>query len=98
MKAYWIARAEVLDPEEYNKYATRVPAILARYGGRILARGGPHQILEGNAQYGRFVVIEFPDLASAAACHASDAYRAAAAFRRNGAGDVDIAIVEGVPD
>lgn len=97
MKAYWIARADVLDPE-YGKYATRVPTILAHYGGRILARGGPFRILEGNAQHSRFVVVKFPDLASAAACHASDEYREAAAFRRKGAGKVDIAIVEGIPD
>jgi len=97
LTAYWIARADVLDPLEYGKYTALVPAILASYGGRILARGGPFQILEGNAQHSRFVIVEFFSLAAAAACHDSDAYRAAAAFRRNGAGQVDIAIVEGVP-
>lgn len=97
MSAYWIARADVIDPIEYGKYTALVPAILARYGGRILARGGPFKILEGNAQHSRFVIVEFPSLDAAAACHDSDEYRAAAAFRRHGAGQVDIAIVEGLP-
>jgi uncharacterized protein (DUF1330 family) len=40
MPVYWVARAKINDPTEYKKYADRVPAILAKYGGRVLARGG----------------------------------------------------------
>ena len=40
MPAYWVARAKVNDPVEYKKYADQVPAILAKYGGKVLARGG----------------------------------------------------------
>ena len=40
MPAYWVARAKVNDPAEYKKYADQVPAILAKYGGKPLARGG----------------------------------------------------------
>lgn len=97
MPAYWIARASVLDPDRYRRYAERVPEIVAGFGGRFLARGGAFEILEGNAEPNRFALIEFPSLDQARACFASDAYRAAAAFRRDGSGIVDIAIVEGVP-
>jgi len=89
-KAYWIARARVVDPTEYKKYTDRVPAIMAKYGGRVLARGGQYAILEGNRAFHRFVVIEFDSLEQAKACHASSEYREAADFRRNGAGEVDI--------
>lgn len=94
MAAYWIARSHVNNPEEYAKYAQRAPAILARYGGRILARGGKFKILEGTDQFERFVVVEFPDMAQAEACHASEDYQAAAQHRSNGAGVVDLIIVE----
>ena len=46
MPAYWVARAKVNDPVEYKKYADRVPAILAKYGAKVLTRGGRYQILE----------------------------------------------------
>ena len=45
MPAYWVARAKINDPAEYKKYADQVPAILANYGGKVLARGGRFQIM-----------------------------------------------------
>ena len=95
MPAYWIARARVVDPAEYRRYAEQVPGILARYGGRVLARGGRFEILEGPADFERFVVIEFPTLEAARDCHRSAEYQAAAAHRRGGAGIVETVIVEG---
>ena len=41
MVAYWVARAKINDPVEYKKYTDRVPAILAKYGGRVLVLGWP---------------------------------------------------------
>ena len=95
MPAYWVARSKINDPAEYRKYTDRVPAIIARYGGRVLARGGRFQILEGPQKFHRFVVIEFPSLEQAVACHDSPEYQEASAFRKNGAGEVELVIVEG---
>ncbi len=95
MTAYWIARARIDDPIEYKKYTDRVPEILRRFGGKVLARGGRYQILEGPQQFHRFVVIEFASLADAKACFDSREYKDAASFRRRGAGEVEIVIVEG---
>jgi uncharacterized protein (DUF1330 family) len=95
MPAYWIARARIDDPVEYKRYTDRVPEIVARYGGKVLARGGRYRIMEGPETFHRFVVIEFPTFDQAVACFESPEYRAAAAFRRNGAGVVENVIVEG---
>jgi uncharacterized protein (DUF1330 family) len=95
MPAYWVARSKVNDPVEYKKYTDRVPGILKKFGGRVLARGGRFKILEGPDRFHRFVVIEFPSLEQAVACHDSPEYREAAAFRRKGAGEVELVIVEG---
>ena len=95
MKGYWVARSKINDPVEYKKYTDRVPAILERYGGKVLARGGRFKILEGPDKFQRFVVIEFPSLEQAVACHDSPEYREAASFRRSGAGEVELVIVEG---
>jgi len=40
MPAYWVARSRIVDPAEYKEYTDRIPAIFAKYGGRVLARGG----------------------------------------------------------
>lgn len=95
MPAYWLARCKINDPVEYKKYTDLVPGIIARYGGRVLARGGRYQIMEGSDRFHRFVVIEFPTLEQAVKCHQSPEYQAAAAFRRApGVGEVEQVIVE----
>ena len=95
MPAYWIARSRINDPVEYKKYTDRVPGIIARFDGKVLARVGRYQILEGPEKFQRFVVIEFPSLEQAVACQRSPEYQEAAAFRRGGAGEVELVIVEG---
>lgn len=94
MTAYWVARSKVIDASEYKKYADKVPEILEKFGGKALARGGKAEIMEGGDYYHRFVVIEFESLEKAKACFNSPEYRAAAAHRRGGAGEVEIIIVE----
>ncbi|HZA66488.1 MAG TPA: DUF1330 domain-containing protein [Geminicoccaceae bacterium] len=95
MAAYWVARSKINDPVAYKRYTDLVPAIIARFGGKVLARGGDYRILEGPAKFERFVVIEFPSMDQAIACHDSKEYREAAAHRRGGAGEVELVIVEG---
>jgi uncharacterized protein (DUF1330 family) len=96
MPAYWVARSKVNDPVEYKKYTDLVPAIIAKYGGKVLARGGKFQIMEGPDKFSRFIVIEFPSFAQGVACFTSPEYDRAAAFRRSGAGEVETIMVEGV--
>lgn len=94
MAAYWLSRCIVHDPVQYKKYTDRVPAILAAHGGKVLARGGRYQIMEGPETFHRFVVIEFPTLEAGVRCFQSAEYTEAASFRRGGAGVVENVIVE----
>ncbi len=95
MPAYWLARCKINDPVEYKKYTDQVPGIIAKFGGKALARGGKYRIMEGTDRFHRFVVIEFPTLEQAVKCHQSPEYQAAAAFRRApGVGEVEQVIVE----
>ena len=95
MPAYWLARARVNDPVEYKKYTDRVPAILAKFSAKVLARGGRHQILEGPEKFNRYVVIEFPSFEQGVACFNSKEYQEIAAFRRrNKAGENELVMVE----
>ena len=95
MPAYWLARARVNDPVEYKKYTDRVPAILAKHGGKVLARGGRYQTLEGPEKFNRYVVIEFPTFEQGVACFNSKEYQDIAVFRRrNKAGENELVMVE----
>ena len=94
MKAYWIAHVDVTDPAQYGLYTQRAPAVFAQYGGRLLARGGRSQAMEGRATPQRSVVIEFNSYAQAQACYQSSEYQAAASLR-TGAARAEVIIVEG---
>ena len=50
--------------------------------------------MEGPQKFHRFIVIEFPTLEAGVACFTSAEYDQAAAFRRNGAGEVETVLVE----
>jgi uncharacterized protein (DUF1330 family) len=96
MPAYWVARSKINDPVEYKKYTDLVPGIIASFGGKVLARGGRFEIMEGPDKFQRFIVIEFPTLEQGVACFRSPEYDRAATFRRSGAGEVETVMVEGI--
>ena len=52
--------------------------------------------MEGPETFQRFVVIEFPTFEQGVACFTSDEYKKAATFRRNGAGEVEVVVIEGL--
>jgi uncharacterized protein (DUF1330 family) len=47
LPAFVIAEVEVIDPEAFKLYGSRVAETLERYGGRYVARGGRIESLEG---------------------------------------------------
>jgi uncharacterized protein (DUF1330 family) len=95
MPAYWVARSRIDDPVQYKKYTDLVPGIIARHGGKVLARGGKFRVMEGPDTFRRFVVIEFPTFEQAVACFESLEYQEAAAHRKAGGGIVENVIVDG---
>ncbi|MCP5087217.1 MAG: DUF1330 domain-containing protein [Rhodobacteraceae bacterium] len=95
MPAYWLARSRINDPVAYKRYTDQIPGIISMFGGKVLARGGKYQIMEGPDKFHRFVVIEFHDLETGVACFTSQEYDTAARHRReNGAGEVETVILE----
>ena len=95
MPAYWIARAKINDPIAYKRYTDLVPDIIAKHGGKVMARGGKFQIMEGPEKFGRFVLIEFPTFEAGVGCFQSEEYDAAAKHRRdNGAGEVETIMLD----
>jgi len=64
MSAFVVADVEVLDLDAYKSsgYLENTPRIAATFGGKYRIRGGDMQILEGDWQPARVVLIEFPDM------------------------------------
>ena len=74
MKAYWVVRCNVIDPEEFKKYVNLSSPIISEYGGTFLARGGNQTEYEITG-YERTVLIEFKNIQLAKACYNSDKYQ-----------------------
>ena len=62
MAAYVIANVRVTDPDRYPEYISRVSQTIERHGGRYLARGGKVEVLEGDWEPQRLVILEFESM------------------------------------
>ncbi len=62
MAAYVIANVRVTDPDRYPDYISQVSQIIERHGGRYLARGGKVEVLEGDWEPQRLVILEFESM------------------------------------
>ncbi|MBS0243326.1 MAG: DUF1330 domain-containing protein [Proteobacteria bacterium] len=95
MPAYFIVRAVVHDPVAYREYAARSPQVLARFGGRHIARGGKVVTFEGPEEWRRIVIAEFPDFETAEACYRSPDYQSIIRFR-TGCASFEFILVDGI--
>ena len=95
MAAYLIADVQVTDPKQYDEYRKRVPAALAKFGGKFIVRGGTVAPLEGEWKPSRIVVIEFASLGQVRQFYDSPEYRHAKEARL-GRAKMNIIAVEGV--
>jgi uncharacterized protein (DUF1330 family) len=62
MSAYIIVEIEVTDPAGYEKYKSLAGSTVEKYGGKYIVRGGKTEVLEGDWQPKRIVVLEFPTM------------------------------------
>jgi len=81
MSAYVIAEIEVTDPAGYEEYRKQVLAVVTKYGGKFIVRGGTVDSKEGGWTPARIVVVEFPSMAQARKFYDSPEYAEALALR-----------------
>jgi len=93
-KGYWVSfYRSIKDPEAMTAYGKLAGPAIEAAGGKFLARGMAAHTYEAGLKQ-RAVVIEFPSVEAAVACHDSEAYQAALkAF--NNAAERDFRIIEG---
>src|SRR3990170_2750031 len=93
-KAYMIGQIDVSNPQQYGEYAKLSPDIIAKFGGRFIARAGRTVTLEGTPARSRVVIIEYPTFDRAQAFFNSAEYQQAKKLRE-GAANAQFIVVEG---
>ena len=95
MSAFVLASVTVKDPVRYEDYRRLVTPTLAKYGGRFIARGGKIEVLEGDWQPNRLVILEFPSMDHARQWWNSPEYTEAKLIRQ-ATSEGTLLILEGV--
>jgi len=93
--AYIIASVTVTNALQYEEYKRWSSEAMRAHGAQVCVRGGDVEILEGDWDPGRTVILKFPDMASAKAFYDSPEYRKAR-DARVGAAIMRMVCVEGV--
>jgi len=81
--AYIIADIQVTDTAAYDRYRPLAAASIARFGGHFVVRGGKIDLLEGEPEPERIVVIEFPDADTPRRWYRSEEYQTALKIRQS---------------
>ena len=81
MPAYLIANLKIHDRDRYSQYEAAFMEVFDNYNGKILAVDENQETFEGDYDYTRTVLIEFPSNEDAKAWYGSDAYQNIAQHR-----------------
>ena len=93
--AYVIANVRVTDPVQYEEYRKFSSVAMQAHGAEVCVRGGEVQVMEGDWQPERLVVLKFPSVEKARGFYDSFEYKRAKQARE-GAAIMRLVIVEGV--
>lgn len=94
MPAYLLVRANVTDMAQYAEYMKLTPAIVEKFGGEFLIRGGDKVILEGPDSPERIVLLKFDSIETARRMYNSEEYQAAIKLRA-GAAQASFVVMDG---
>ncbi|MEO7009928.1 MAG: DUF1330 domain-containing protein [Caldimonas sp.] len=92
--AYIIANVTVTNPAQYDEYRRLSTLAMKAHGAEPIVRGGAVEVLEGDWQPGRLVILKFPSVEQARAFNQSAEYSAAREARQ-GAAVMRMVLVEG---
>ena len=93
--AYIIANVTVTNPEQYEQYKKLSSIAMQAHGAEVCVRGGAADVLEGDWQPERLVVLKFKSVANARAFYDSVEY-SRARQAREGAAMMRMVVVEGL--
>ncbi len=94
MPVYFVATITIDDRSEYSNYEAGFGAAFAKYPGKILSVSDAPELVEGEWEHSRTVLLEFPDRQQAMAWYESPDYQAILPHR-HAASKADIVMVDG---
>ena len=92
---YIIASVTVTQPEQYEEYRKWSTEAMRVHGAEVCVRGGKVEVLEGDWNPGRTVILKFPSFEAAKAFYDTPEYLRAREARE-GAAIMRMVCVEGV--
>lgn len=95
-KAYVIFDVNIFDMSRYQDFMRFIKPQIEASGGKYLARGGAHKVLEGNWNPDRLVIFEFPSMEAAEQFYNSDSYQNGTKTIRDECSSAKIVVVEGI--
>jgi len=96
MTVYAIAQLKIHDREAYGRYQARFMDVFTQFNGRLLAADEAPQVMEGEWERDKVVMMSFPDEPSFRAWADSPAYKEIARDRVAGASAI-VLLVQGIP-
>jgi uncharacterized protein (DUF1330 family) len=85
MPSYVVVLARIKNPDKIAEYSKAAGPIVAKYEGKFITRAPIVESLTQNADYERFVLIEFPNPDIARTWYNSTEYQALIPLRNEGA-------------
>jgi uncharacterized protein (DUF1330 family) len=71
VKGYLILDFSIKDFGRFKEYIDKIPAFIKKHGGKYIVQGAESEVMEGDWQPERVVVLEFPST-GAAKCFLDD--------------------------
>jgi uncharacterized protein (DUF1330 family) len=97
MTVYAIAQLTITDRAAYNRYQSRFMSVMNRYKGRVLAADEHPQVVEGQWDREKLVLLSFPDEAAFREWADSPDYQEIAKDRKAGSTAV-VLLVKGIAE
>ena len=92
---YVIAQIKVTNQEKYKEYVEKVTSIVEKFDGEYLIRNGKHQVVEGESNFPRIVLLKFPSYERAIEWYNSKEYEPVKKIRMDNSDGVQI-IINGI--
>ncbi|MEP5566312.1 MAG: DUF1330 domain-containing protein [Halioglobus sp.] len=97
MAAYAVVDVDIFDIAEYMHYQHAVRPLLEAAGAQYLVRGGEFQVIQGDVEPQRLIIVEFPCMDTLLDFYNSDPYQALESLRQS-CSRATVVAVRGVED
>ena len=94
MSAYAILQINITNQENYKEYLNQVTTIVKKHQGEYIVRGGKSEVVLGEWNYQRTVVVRFPSYDVALKWYNSEEYKPVRKIREENS-EGNMIIIEG---